>query len=165
MTRSGLDQLAFAPGKTLAPNEWPTLGELIAGGHRAVVFTDRGADPKHPALLDEWDYYFEPPFNIDNPADLRTCKMDRFRGDAAPPKRMYIVNHFLDKTMPVFNIKVPDVEAAGTTNSPQSIWMHAQACEGSFSGYTPNVMLLDFVDLGDGLAWERQANGVERAVV
>jgi hypothetical protein len=38
---SGLDQMAFLPGTTLAMGEWPTLQSMISAGTRLVVFMGR----------------------------------------------------------------------------------------------------------------------------
>jgi hypothetical protein len=38
MDDSGLSKYAYAPGRQLAMEEWPTLQELINSGHRLVVF-------------------------------------------------------------------------------------------------------------------------------
>jgi hypothetical protein len=38
MTNSGLANYAYSPGTTLSLDQWPTLQELIDGGHRLVMF-------------------------------------------------------------------------------------------------------------------------------
>jgi hypothetical protein len=38
MTSTGLANYAYPPGTTVGRDQWPTLQELIDGGHRLVMF-------------------------------------------------------------------------------------------------------------------------------
>ncbi|KAL8993557.1 MAG: hypothetical protein Q9169_006253 [Polycauliona sp. 2 TL-2023] len=96
---AGLDTVAFVP-ETQRPLEmeaWPTLGELITAERRLVVFMDyiTGDGKKVPYILDEFEYFFETPYNTLDPG-FEQCSIDRPPG-AKSEGRMYIVNHFLDK--------------------------------------------------------------------
>ena len=157
-----LKKHAFAgpsDGRTLALDAWPTVGDMLGAGQRCVVFLDAGADAKaFPQLLDEFSYFFETPYDVTSTDDFGKCAIDRPAG-ASPDGRMYIVNHFLDAQLPLGGIRIPDEMRAGTTNGPDSIQGQAGVCEGLY-GRAPKGVLLDYVDQGDGLAWERQANGV-----
>ena len=44
-TASGIDQYAYIPPhQPMKASDWPTLGDMIDGGKRLVVFMDAGAD-------------------------------------------------------------------------------------------------------------------------
>ncbi|KAL8919703.1 MAG: hypothetical protein Q9208_006656 [Pyrenodesmia sp. 3 TL-2023] len=162
---SGMDKYTYIPPTTTAPplpfNDWPTLGELITNKTRLIVFLDYGAKPTTvPYILDQFAYYFETPFNTVDPA-FAQCKIDR-PPKASPDGRLYLVNHYLDKeVMKGFfssDVLVPDREAAGTTNGPESVGRQVGLCEGLY-GRRPNVVLLDFVGEGvEGL--QREINGL-----
>lgn len=74
---------------------------------------------------------------------------------------MYIVNHFLDKKF--FGMDVPDKSAARVTNSVKgrgSIDEQVGVCRDRHSGKRPKVVLVDWVDVGKTLAWEKTINGI-----
>ena len=158
-----LKKYAFVPpgdaGSVLALDAWPIVGDMLKDGPRVVVFLDAGADARnYPALLDEFSYFFETPYDVTNANDFKKCDIDRPSG-SRPDGKMYLVNHFLDIQLPFGGIKIPNALEAGTTNSPGSIRGQADVCKGLY-GRGPKGVLLDYVDAGDPLAWERSANGV-----
>lgn len=64
---------------------------------------------------------------------------------------MYIVNHFLDINVLSTGILVPDKDSAPATNAATgtgSIGAQADLCTQQH-GASPNVILLDFVDIGE----------------
>ncbi|KAI9727037.1 MAG: hypothetical protein M1834_008563 [Cirrosporium novae-zelandiae] len=178
----GLDSYAFTPStspKTLSMSSWPTLQTLIDDGTRLIVFmgsylrrhnspptlelcsaltsqTDYNADESEVSyILDEFNYYFETSYDVTD-SSFPDCSIDRPSG-ASATGRMYIVNHFLD--IDILGIYIPYELVAGTTNSVASIEAQATICEGLYNR-NPNVVLLDYVDMGKGLVAEADMNGV-----
>ncbi|KAI0102742.1 PLC-like phosphodiesterase [Nemania sp. FL0031] len=152
----GLDSYAFVPSGTLAFDAWPTLGDLISSGNRVVVFMDYNADTsKVPYILDEFAYYFETPFDPQADA-LSGCNIDRPAG-ASSSGRMILANH--NRNYEVLGISLPDLAHASDTNSVSSITAQTNACK-SLYGRNPNVVLLDYVVLGDVINAQTQLNGV-----
>lgn len=64
-TSSGLASYAYSPPSAqLALSEWPTLGDLIDGGRRVVVFIDNQANFQQvPYLIDEFSNMWEDAFS------------------------------------------------------------------------------------------------------
>lgn len=85
-----------------------------------------------------------------------SCSIDRPSG-ASADGRMGLVNHMLH--IDIFGIQIPDLIAANKTNSLNSIDAQAGICEGLY-GRTPNVVLLDYVNLGDAMGAQAALNGL-----
>ncbi|KAI0472910.1 PLC-like phosphodiesterase [Xylariaceae sp. FL0804] len=155
-TSAGLDQYVFTPDGDLALADWPTLGDLISAGTRVVVFMDYNADTSVvPYILDEFTYYFETPF--DPVSDqLSDCSVDRSSG-AATDTLMILANHNLNYEL--LGILIPDLLEASSTNSLSSIMAQADTCQSDY-GRVPNVVLLDYVSVGDALEAQNELNGV-----
>jgi len=163
----GLAGYGFKPSTSpnpLAMSAWPTLGDMINSGQRLVTFIDYGADEKTvPYLLDEFNYYFETPYDTTDPT-FNECKIDRAnKVDADGKSSMYIVNHFLDTQLidiGSLNVLVPDKKDAARTNSPTgsgSIGAQADLCQSLYGRY-PNVVLIDFFGRGDPLTAQNTMN-------
>ena len=73
----------------------PTLGELIAEGHRLVVFTEKTPSGTVPWLNDAFSWIQDTPLGAQQPNQLQ-CK--RYRGDASSPFLM--LNHWIDRFPP-----------------------------------------------------------------
>ncbi|KAJ5309469.1 uncharacterized protein N7443_001930 [Penicillium atrosanguineum] len=158
---SGIDSYAFVPSSspdTLAISSWPTLGDLISSGKRLVVFLDYGADTsKVDYILEEFDYYFETPYDVTN-SSFPDCSINRPAG-ASASGRMYIVNHFLD--VDILGVLIPDREHAAITNAATgegSLGAQAVECEALYDR-APNAMLADFVDKGGVINAQNALNG------
>ncbi|KAI8624809.1 PLC-like phosphodiesterase [Xylariaceae sp. FL1651] len=152
----GLDSYAFTPSGQLGLDDWPTLGDLISSGNRVVVFMDYHADTtKVPYILDEFAYYFETPFDPTED-QLTVCNVDRPAG-ASADGRMILANH--NRNVDVLGIDLPDLVNADDTNSIASITAQTNTCMGLY-GRVPNVVLLDYVSIGDVTAAQSQLNGV-----
>ncbi|KIW09273.1 uncharacterized protein PV09_00194 [Verruconis gallopava] len=162
----GLDKLAFIPSTSPNPlpmASWPTLGDMISQNQRLVVFIDYGANEKLvPYLLDEFNYYWETPFDTTDP-NFAQCKIDRANKlDSSGKSSMNIVNHFLDVEIPFTDILIPDREAAGQTNAVSgdgSIGAQASLCKSIYGRY-PNVVLIDFFGMGDAIGAQKLLNGL-----
>ena len=174
-TKVGLHDLAFAP--TPRPKRkraakiagrWPTLREMIKKNHRLIVFLDYGAKPaKVPYILDEFDHFWETPFNTVDPK-FEQCEIDRpkLKKDASSEalaqmsSRMYVVNHYLDTT--ILGIKVPNRKDAKKTNSVDgrgSIGAQAALCQKKH-GHKPRVILVDYFDVGQVMKAQDRLNGI-----
>lgn len=156
----GLDAYGFQPSGTLALDEWPTLASLIASGTRLVVFMDYHADTSVvPYILDEFSYFFETPYDTTDP-NFAQCTIDRPSG-ASAAGRLALVNHFLDVDLKVlgFDILIPDAAAANTTNSVSSILAQTDLCLAAY-GSQVNVVLLDFINVGEAMEAQSQLNGL-----
>ncbi|OQO12382.1 hypothetical protein B0A48_03024 [Cryoendolithus antarcticus] len=149
----------FSTPRTLAISDWPTLSALIQLNKRLIVFLDSKADTtKVPYILPEFDYFFETPFDTTDPG-FKQCSLDRPAG-SSPEGKMYIVNHFLDKTALWTKVLVPDNAADARTNAASgkgSIRAQAELCEKMY-GRRPNVVLVDMFDRGDVFTAQRALN-------
>lgn len=85
-----------------------------------------------------------------------SCNIDRPSG-AKANGRMGLVNHMLH--IEILGIQIPDLIAANQTNSLNSIDAQAAICEGLY-GRVPNVVLLDYVNLGDSMGAQAALNGL-----
>ncbi|KAL1857701.1 hypothetical protein Daus18300_010221 [Diaporthe australafricana] len=148
---SGIQGYAFAPGRNLTLDQWPTLGQMIDSGQRLVVFMDFPAGEPVPYILNEFD-----PYIIFTDPAFAQCSIDRPPG-ASPQGRMVLVNHFLDTN--ISGILIPNRAAANVTNSAASITAQANICVGLY-GSNPNFILLDWMSVGDGMAVQAMMNGV-----
>ncbi len=73
----------------------PTLGQLIAAGHRLVVFTEKTPSGTVPWLNDAFSWIQDTPLGAQQPSQLQ-CK--RYRGSASSPFLM--LNHWIDRFPP-----------------------------------------------------------------
>lgn len=152
----GLEQYAFTPSGALSLDQWPTLQTLINDGTRLVVWMDYNSDTATtPYILDEFAYYYETSYEVTDDA-FPSCSIDRPSG-ASANGRMGLVNHMLH--IDIFGIQIPDLINANKTNSLNSIDAQAGICEGLY-GRTPNVVLLDYVNLGDAMGAQAALNGL-----
>ncbi|KAI1438426.1 PLC-like phosphodiesterase [Xylaria sp. CBS 124048] len=152
----GLDAYAFKPSKKLAINDWPTLSNLISAKKRLITFMDYHANiSKVPYILDEFAYYFETPFD---PLEdqLNDCNVDRPAG-ASASGRMILANH--NRNYDLLGIDLPDLVDIETTNSITSITAQANNCT-TLHGRKPNVVLLDYVVLGEVIDAQTKLNGL-----
>ncbi|KAJ2898537.1 hypothetical protein MKZ38_003828 [Zalerion maritima] len=161
--KTGLGKHVFTPdtgedGGLLGMDEWPSLGELVDAGTRVVVFMDYHSDTSSvPYILDQFAYYFEGPFDTTDP-DFGQCSMDRPSSDEDPEGLMYLVNHYLDVEIAA-DIFVPNQILIPLTNSLDSIMQQADLCEDTWHRM-PNVLLLDWINIGDATSAQEVLNGL-----
>ncbi|KAJ3212128.1 hypothetical protein HDU83_005756 [Entophlyctis luteolus] len=151
---SGIDQLAYIPPYMPLPRgHWPTLGEMIDSGRRAVLFLDYKADFQTVNyVFNEFSNMFETRY--DSTDASFPCTVDR-----GVTGNMYLINHYLDFSL--LGILLPDRIKAGTTNGVASIVANARNCAaGVGGGRYPNFVLLDWVDKGDPFTAAKQLNGL-----
>ncbi|KAJ7203070.1 PLC-like phosphodiesterase [Mycena pura] len=160
-TQSGIAALAYVPPQNPMPQSvWPTLGSMIDAGTRVVVFLDAGADGSDGGVVDyilpEFTMIWETPF--DSTDASFPCSVNRI--DGTPADHMYMINHFLDINVFGTGLLLSDPEAAGTTNGVASILADAHGCVPLSQGNRlPNFVLMDFVNLGQGMEAVNQLNG------
>ncbi|KAI1499871.1 PLC-like phosphodiesterase [Biscogniauxia marginata] len=154
---TGLYQYVYTPGSQLGLSDWPTLGELIADGKRVIVFMDYNSDTsKVPYILNQFAYYFETPFDPTEDILTSQCDIDR-PGGATADNRMSLVNHNLNiELFP--DVLIPDLVNAADTNSIESITAQTDICLSKY-GRNPNVVLLDWIKIGDAMAAQDKLNG------
>ena len=159
---SGMKDYAFVPSTSpdkLGYDDWPTIGDLIDSGKRAVIFLDYGAEEeKVPYILNQYKYFFETPFDVTD-ASFNQCSINRPPG-ASPDGRMVLVNHFLDKKVLGSDLLVPDSAANFQTNAATghgSIGAQVDLCTQTY-GRTPNFVLLDMFNRGNWLPAQHGMN-------
>jgi hypothetical protein len=111
-------------------------------------------------LLDEFNHFWEDPFDSTDP-NFAECGINRpNKVDGDGKSSMYLINHFLD--LSIGSILVPDRGAADQTNAATgvgSVGDQADRCAGIWGRY-PNVMLIDYFGDGNALQAQNLMNGV-----
>ncbi|KAH8108106.1 PLC-like phosphodiesterase [Cristinia sonorae] len=156
---SGIADMAFVPPTVpMKQSDWPTLGQLIDSGKRVVVFMDAGADTDRsvPYILPEFEMVWETPFSVTDSSF--PCSVDRIAGPLSIEDHMFMINHSLNINVFGTGIIVSDPEDASTTNGVSSILANANGCAHFAAGRAPNFVLLDFVNIGQGLQAVNQLN-------
>lgn len=158
--QSGVKDLVYTPPTVpVKQGDWPTLGDLINSNKRVIVFLDAGADTDRsvPYILPEFEMIWETPFSQTDPTF--PCSVDRIAGPLSTSDHMYMINHSLNKNLLDTGIIVSDPLDAGSTNGVGSIMANAAGCAPLAANRSPNFVLLDFVNLGQGLEAVDQLNG------
>ena len=127
-----------------APGEpWPTLGELIAGNRRLVVFSDTsGGPPWHHHV---WDFAWETHYAVEQVADF-DCVPNR----GNPAHSLFILNHFITR---------PIAQQRFAEEANPALGDHAERCQEE-TGRLPNFVTVDFYEIGDPLAVVNGLNGL-----
>jgi len=130
----------------VAGEPWPTLKQMLDGGRRLVILSDRGGG-KYPWFHDVWAHAWETNWNNKKASDF-TCK--RNRGEAANP--LFILNHFIGDPL-------PSPELALSVNRREVLLERARRCKRE-SGRQPNFVTVDFHDQGAVMEAVRELNGL-----
>ncbi|PPQ97679.1 hypothetical protein CVT26_001862, partial [Gymnopilus dilepis] len=162
--KTGITDMAYVPPQAvMSRDDWPTLGEMISSGKRVVVFLDKGAetrtDPAVDFILPQFQMVWEDVYDPTNAAF--PCKVDRTAGPLAPSQQLSLINHNLNANIfPIGRgILIPDRLNSPKTNSVNSILMHAGHCASYVQERNPNFVLLDYVNVGQGLEAVNRLNG------
>jgi len=162
--KAGFTDLAYVPPQpVMSRDDWPTLGEMIESGKRVVVFLDRGAesrtDPAVDFILPQFQMLWEDKFDPTN--SKFPCKVDRTAGPLAPSQQLSLINHNLNANIfPIGRgILIPDRLNSPKTNSISSILSHSSHCAQYVEDRNPNFVLLDYVNVGQGLEGVNRLNG------
>jgi hypothetical protein len=156
---AGVDSYIYVPPTNPLPrSEWPTLGDLIDSGKRVITFMDAfGTDGTSvDYILSEFTMLWEPPFDSTDPTF--PCSVNRTSGPLSTEDHLNMLNHNLD--VDVLGILISDPENAATTNGVASIIADANGCAPLAGGVAPNFVMLDFVNIGEGLQAVDQLNGL-----
>ncbi len=146
LSRAGLDPyLATPPDSPVGT--WPTLGRMVATGHRVVVLAERRDGGAGSPYRNVFRYAAETPYDATSPGGL-TCALGR---GPAEPERL-VLNHFLAEPG----------DASGL-NTSADILGQARRClmaRGARSAY----LVVDDADVGDvvGAAHELTAEQAAR---
>lgn len=172
---SGISNYAYTQTNTSAPTTWPTLQSLISANTRLITFIaslpSGTTNAAAPYLLNEFTYVFENPYDVTSATNF-SCTPDRpstLGGsvtEAESSNMMFLMNHFLDSSE-AFGIETPDVDAASSTNSPDttvqgSLGAAAQECSSTY-GKAPNFLLVDWFNVGPAIQTVDSLNGVTDA--
>ncbi|KAF5339646.1 hypothetical protein D9758_015586 [Tetrapyrgos nigripes] len=158
---SGVTPFTYVPPhQPMKRFEWPTLGELIDSGKRVIVFMDAGADGSVDFILPEFTMasLWEPPFDSTDPSF--PCSVDRIQGPLSTEDHLSMLNHNLDINLFDTGVLISDPGDAPTTNSVASILADAFGCQSLAGGVAPNFVMLDYVNLGQGMAAVDMLNGI-----
>ncbi|KAF9448750.1 PLC-like phosphodiesterase [Macrolepiota fuliginosa MF-IS2] len=164
--KSGMTPLLYVPSSTpMKRDDWPTLGEMIESGQRVIAFLDKGINgtdsdqPDGSFILPEFKMVWEDTFSSTNSSF--PCKVDRTEQPLQPTDQLNMINHNLNAQVIPF---VPSVLLSDRLNAPKtngmiSILAHANGCTPFTDGRAPNFVLLDYVNIGQGMEAVNQLNG------
>jgi len=163
--KTGISELAYVPPKPImSRDDWPTLGQMIEANKRLVIFVDRGAErasnPTANFILPQFQMVWEDVFDPTN--SKFPCKVDRTAGPLAPSQQLNLINHNLNvNILPIgHGILLPDRIQSPHTNGATSILQHASHCAPFVQDRNPNFVMLDFVNVGQGMDAVDHLNGI-----
>nr|THU76809.1 PLC-like phosphodiesterase [Dendrothele bispora CBS 962.96] len=155
---SGVTPFTYVPPhQPMKRSEWPTLGQLIDSGKRVIVFLDAGADGSVDFILSEFTQLWEPPFSETN--STFPCSVDRIDGPLSTVDHLNMLNHNLNVDLLGTGILLSDRIDAPTTNGVTSILANANGCAPFAGGVAPNFVMLDYVNVGQGMQAVNRLNG------
>jgi hypothetical protein len=128
----------------------PTLRQLIDWGQRLVLFIESGK-PGVPWLRPAWEAMQETPYTFHKPEDF-SCRANR--GPASAP--FFQINNWIETT------PAPRPSNAEIVNAYSALLARARACREQ-RGQLPNILAVDFYDVGDLFRVVRTLNGLDRA--
>jgi hypothetical protein len=117
---------------------WPTLGEMIASGHRLVLFTEN-ADDAAPWLQNFYKYGEETPFafgSVETMAGPASCVANR----GGTGRRLFLLNHFVT---PASGSRKQSAQA----NAAAFLSARIKECA-AMRHRLPTVVAVDFATLG-----------------
>jgi hypothetical protein len=146
---SGLTELVDTLGVT---PPWATLRQLIDANQRVIVFTESGRPGVawlHPTL----GTIQETPYTFHQPSDF-SCRPNR--GDTTGS--LFQINHWIETT------PAPKPSNAALVNAYDALLARARECQRA-RGHLPNVIAVDFYDIGDLFRVARTLNGLPDSLV
>ena len=141
---SGLTELVDTLGVT---PPWPTLRQLVDANQRVIVFTESGR-PGVPWLHPTVGTIQETPYTFHQPSDF-SCRPNR--GDTTGS--LFQINHWIETT------PAPKPSNAALVNAYDALLARARECQRA-RGHLPNVIAVDFYDIGDLFRVARTLNGL-----
>jgi len=128
----------------------PTLRQLIDWGQRLVVFIESGK-PGVPWLRPAWEAMQETPYTFHKPEDF-SCRANR--GPRTAP--FFQINNWIETT------PAPRPSNAEIVNAYSALLARARSCREQ-RGQLPNILAVDFYDVGDLFRVVRTLNGLDEA--
>lgn len=120
LENSGIVNMAYVPPQIpMNLTSWPTLGSMILGGKRAVIFMDYNANQTAvPYVLDEFSQLSETPFDPTDASFPCTIQRPPDLSEDDTKNRLYMINHNLNTDLSIlgFSISVPNLTNIATTN-------------------------------------------------
>jgi len=176
---SGVAPFAYIPPQTLMKrDDWPTLGDMISSGKRVVVFMDKGFETTSPPdgtlqlpvsapeveptyIIPQFPVMWEDPYDPDD--SEFPCRVDRTQGPLKPNEQLNLVNHNLNHNLLNIGhgIRLPNRSSADVTNRATSIIEHASHCAPFVNDNNPNFVLLDWINIGQGMRAVNMLNGFD----
>ena len=142
---AGLEDYLYTP---VAGEPFPTLGEMIRSGRRLVVMVETGEGrPEHPWLVNGFDFVQETPYDFPT-VESFSCAPNR----GVPEAPLLQINHWLNG----FDNLVSD---ARLVNAADVLWPRVEQCREE-RGMQPNLVAVNYADIGDLLAVVDLLNGV-----
>ena len=126
----------------------PTMRQMIDSGGRVMVFLESGK-PGVPWLHPAFTSIQETPYTFHTPESF-TCVPNR--GGTAPP--MFQINHWIETT------PAPRPSNAEIVNAYDFLLKRALTCQRERK-LLPNIIAVDFEDIGDLVAVTRTLNGLD----
>jgi hypothetical protein len=127
----------------------PTLRQMIDWGQRLVLFIESGK-PGVPWLRPAWESMQETPYTFHKPEDF-SCRPNR--GPATAP--FFQINNWIETT------PAPRPTNAEIVNGYTALLARARDCRQQ-RGRLPNILAVDFYDVGDLFRVVRTLNGLDR---
>jgi hypothetical protein len=128
----------------------PTLRQMIDLGQRLVVFIESGK-PGVPWLRPAWEAMQETPYTFHKPEDF-SCRPNR--GPRTAP--FFQINNWIETT------PAPRPSNAEIVNAYSALLARARSCREQ-RGQLPNILAVDFYDVGDLFRVVRTLNGLDQA--
>lgn len=141
---AGLTSLMYAHARS---QPWPTLGDLIDSGQRVVAFAQNEGGGEPDWYLDLFEHSWDTPYAARTREDL-SC--EHGRGDREAP--LFVLNHFLTNPLAL-------PQLAAEVNHNPFLLDRARECQQA-SGRLPNVIAVDYYEVGDLFAAVDALNGL-----
>jgi hypothetical protein len=143
---AGLEDYLFTP---IDGEPFPTLAEMIQRGQRLVVMLEKGdGRPDHPWLVNGFDFVQETPYDFST-VESFSCAPNR----GVPDAPLLQINHWLNG----FTSLVSDAELV---NAADVLGSRVEQCREE-RGMQPNLVAVNYADIGDLLAVVDELNGVD----
>ena len=147
-----VNDILFNPYSGMVGGQWPTLASMVANNKRLIILTSKSsnADAKNGIGYDR-SAVAENYWSLGTWGNDTTCK-PRWSGvplnDTA---KAFHVSHFRN---------FPTLISTAVDNSYSSLITRINnQCFNASGGRTPNIILLDFVDIGSGMQIVNELNG------
>lgn len=142
-TEAGLVEFAYTG---LVKRPWPTLRRLVDDNQRLIVFTESGR-PGVPWLHPAFEAFQETPYSFHKPEDF-SCRPNR----GGTSGSLFLINHWIETT------PAPQPTNAELVNARDLLLRRARECR-RVRRHVPNVIAVDFYDIGDVVGVVRTLNG------